>query len=105
MNFAADESEISDQTFHAIRAEQQTLYRTLFQECHFSHCSLREGKFHYCAFEECTFEECDLSLIDVQGSAFSGTTFTNCKLLGVNWALAGRAARCSNGRSTSTAAT
>jgi uncharacterized protein YjbI with pentapeptide repeats len=88
MTFAADEAEIINQTFHALRAEGQELYRTVFQECRFNHASLREAKFHYCAFEECTFDECDLSLMDVQGSAFSSTTFTNCKLLGVNWATA-----------------
>lgn len=88
MTFAAGETELIDQTFHALRAEGQELYRTVFQECRFSHASLREAKFHYCAFEECTFDECDLSLVDVQGSAFRDTTFTNCKLLGVNWAAA-----------------
>jgi fluoroquinolone resistance protein len=57
-----------------------------FNDCPFIRCTFTEASFQGCIFRNCKFKDCDLSLIRIQDSLFAGTTFEDCKVVGVNWA-------------------
>lgn len=57
----------------------------LFSDCVFRNCDLTGVSFRFCKFSHCCFESCNLSLIKVPASLFSGVSFKNSKLVGVNW--------------------
>lgn len=56
-----------------------------FEDCSFTKCSFRETVFRSCSFMDCVFAECDLSLMKMPGSKFSGVSFRDCKMMGINW--------------------
>jgi uncharacterized protein YjbI with pentapeptide repeats len=59
-----------------------------FDECTFTKCHFGSSSFKNCKFMGCRFHNCDLSLIKVLNSKFSDMTFTDCKIIGVDWSRA-----------------
>lgn len=57
-------------------------YKCKFDKCIFSNCDLSNT-----TFEDCTFDGCDFSMAVVKNTGFRSIVFTECKLLGVNFAL------------------
>ncbi|MEZ8142950.1 pentapeptide repeat-containing protein [Enterovibrio sp. FF113] len=80
--------EYYDQTFDKLELASQTLESTEFEECEFRDCQLSESAFRRCKFINCTFTRCNLSLMKVNHSRFSDVTFSECKLVGVDWTFA-----------------
>ena len=56
-----------------------------FEECEFRECNFTEALFRRCRFIDCTFTRCNLSLLKVAQSGFTGVSFDECKLVGVDW--------------------
>ncbi|MEH8021432.1 pentapeptide repeat-containing protein [Rheinheimera metallidurans] len=56
-----------------------------FANCTFKRSNFSEATLSSCRFEECEFVSCNLSLVKIPDCVFYETTFTDCKLLGVNW--------------------
>jgi fluoroquinolone resistance protein len=51
-----------------------------FNSCNFTDCDLSDIK-----FIDCSFESCDLSMVKLTGTIISGTRFSNCKMLGLQF--------------------
>src|SRR5258708_6443025 len=86
MEFSFDaQREYSDQTFKRLKYSGRVMDRKEFEQCTFTGCTFSETTFANCKFRDCTFKECDLRLAKVNGSAFIGTNFEQCKITGVNW--------------------
>lgn len=56
-----------------------------FSRCVFRACSFPYARFADCSFQGCSFEGCNLTLTNLEGTRLLDTSFTNCKLTGVNW--------------------
>lgn len=69
-------------------AEGERLAGVEFDGCRFTGCVLFGAVLTGCTFTECEFADCDLSRTVVTDSRFSECTFTDSRLLGVNFALA-----------------
>lgn len=56
-----------------------------FYNCVFKNSSLQSSRLRECCFDSCEFICSNLSLIKIQQTAFLGTKFTDCKMIGVSW--------------------
>lgn len=56
-----------------------------FEECQFSDCDFSEVKLISCKFVNCEFIRCNLSLAQLPNSRLFGITWTECKLVGIDW--------------------
>jgi fluoroquinolone resistance protein len=65
-----------------------TLKEVTFEECEFKDCSFFECKFEKCRFLSCKFDGAIISVIDPVNSRFVETSFTNSKVIGVDWSKA-----------------
>jgi uncharacterized protein YjbI with pentapeptide repeats len=74
-----------DQAFHGLRLDGQQLREATFTDCRFQDCSFREAALQSCRFSSCQFRGCDLSLASLPGCVLGGVTFTDCKLVGLDW--------------------
>jgi fluoroquinolone resistance protein len=59
-----------------------------FYKCHFERCRMQDAALQKTTFEQCTFTSCDMTRIAWGMSSLRGVRFTDCKLLGVNFAAA-----------------
>ena len=57
----------------------------MFEECEFSYCSFIECKFNNCKFLRCKFTDCNLTAIVPVNSQLIETSFSKCKVMGVDW--------------------
>jgi fluoroquinolone resistance protein len=81
-------SEYLENEFESVNLNNSETISSRFQECVFDRCKFTESAFVNCRFIDSQFVNCDLSLMGIPGSYFSGTRFEECKIIGVNWALA-----------------
>lgn len=88
-----DGEDYVEQAFAGLTWTQEVVTAVTFEECTFTDCNFSETQFKRCTFRDCRFNDCDLTLLDVDYSAFQRTEFEACKLIGVNWAKAGRIQR------------
>ena len=89
MNLTDGSRQIFDeQTFKDGEYSKAEMHSKEFNDCTFIRCSFNEALFLACAFRNCQFKDCDLSLMNVKDSLFVGTKFEDCKVVGVNWAVA-----------------
>ncbi len=79
------QTQYTDRYFEEANLNGQRLVSSQFVECTFVNCSFVETVLLDCRFSNCTFKDCDMSLLQVPGSIFSGTHFTDSKLIGINW--------------------
>lgn len=85
MNFAA--ATFDKENFNNIACLQEDLRNKEFSDCVFKKCDFSGSDFSGSSFMDCTFLDCNLSNIKVNGCRFQGVNFTNCKLLGIIFAL------------------
>jgi fluoroquinolone resistance protein len=78
-------SEYADQTFQGLLMGAGSLRDCLFSDCKFVKSRLADMDFESCSFHNCQFQSCDLSLMRVNNSSFVSTSFTDCKMIGINW--------------------
>lgn len=78
-----------DLLFSGLDLGAEVLSEVVFSGCRFERCSFSGGEWYRCALLDCGFDECDLSNLKVPGSRFVDVAFRRCKLLGVDWTLAG----------------
>ncbi|OGR70006.1 MAG: hypothetical protein A2179_00095 [Elusimicrobia bacterium GWC2_63_65] len=78
-------TEYADETFAGLFLREGTFGSKTFQDCVFRNCDLTKSVLRFCKFTDCRFESCNLSLAKLQGSVFSGASFKDSKLVGVNW--------------------
>ena len=76
----------TDETFKKADLAKQVIKESTFSDCAFVGCTFSETAFKSCRFIECTFDDCTMKLANVENTTFSRVKFTNCHLLGVNWA-------------------
>ena len=74
--------------FIGLDLSNQKIENVEFEACTFTKCDFSNASFKKCRFLDCKFEHCDLSLISVLDSLFSGDSFVDCKLIGVDWSKA-----------------
>jgi fluoroquinolone resistance protein len=77
--------EYEDQTFQGLLMGGESLRDCLFTDCKFLKSRLADIDFESCSFHNCKFQSCDLSLMRVNNSSFVSTSFTDCKMIGINW--------------------
>jgi len=75
----------SDQSFTGLQAEIDEIIGCEFINCKFRNINFSGLQFRECRFINCEFSECDLSLLQVPESSFSGVSFRDTKLVGVDW--------------------
>lgn len=57
-----------------------------FYKCTFVNSNFQSRRLIDCSFDDCEFIRCNLSVIEIHSSVFTGVTFSDCKMVGVNWA-------------------
>ena len=77
--------EYADQTLQNLLISGGSLRDCLFSDCKFVKSRLSDIDFESCFFHNCQFGNCDLSLMRVNNSSFINTSFTDCKMIGINW--------------------
>jgi len=80
-----DDDYYHDDTFGGPVADGLVVRDVRFEGCRFQGSRFHDGSFLSCVFDDCSFAHCDLALVRVVNSSFSGATFTECKVTGVNW--------------------
>jgi uncharacterized protein YjbI with pentapeptide repeats len=73
------------QNFNGLQFFQKRISHNEFYDCCFTSCDFNEAIFLNCEFNNCTFIACTLNNLAVNNSKFSDVTFTDCKMIGVNW--------------------
>lgn len=61
-----------------------------FERCAFRGATLQSADLSRCRFVECRFDGSNLSVARVAGAVFQDVAFRDCKLAGVDWAVAQR---------------
>ncbi|WP_339388599.1 pentapeptide repeat-containing protein [Vibrio caribbeanicus] len=70
-----DKGSVSEENFQGIE----------FEECHFTDCDFSNACFQDCRFINCTFKSCNLSLTKFPKTRFMDISFSECKLIGIDW--------------------
>ncbi|MEF9931583.1 MAG: pentapeptide repeat-containing protein [Bacteroidales bacterium] len=68
--------------------KEAELYSINFYECDFKNCDFSKTSFMGCTFSDCTFENCNLTLVKIPNCKIDNTTFSECKLVGIDWCVA-----------------
>ncbi|VAW01793.1 hypothetical protein MNBD_ACTINO02-2717 [hydrothermal vent metagenome] len=58
-----------------------------FETCVFTDVVFRGARIKVGRFADCTFVNCDLSLVEPADTIFTGCTFRNSRMVGMNWTL------------------
>lgn len=83
----SSQTDFDSEQFQGLNLAENTIVDgKMFYGCTFKGCVLREVQFVACRFRDCRFEQCDLSLMHVESSSFADVHFTQCQVIGVNWA-------------------
>jgi len=80
-----EEKECAGKVFTGRDFKKRTITSRRFSACIFRNCDFTGAAFRFCKFRDCSFESCNLSLVKLGGSLFSGTSFKDSKLVGINW--------------------
>ena len=73
------------ETFSGLALSEETVKGVTFEECAFEDCSLITCRLEGCRFINCTFKGCILSAVVPMNSRFDEASFTNCKVIGIDW--------------------
>jgi len=74
-----------EQLFERIDFHEKSLIGGEYDNCRFVDCNLSNADLSECKFLECEFERCDLSLVRIHKTAWVEATFTECKMLGLQF--------------------
>ncbi|MET4695204.1 pentapeptide repeat-containing protein [Endozoicomonas lisbonensis] len=84
-SFKDDETEYYLVTFQDEDLKNKDIKYIEFDSCSFINCDLSESTFEKCKFIDCLFDKCNLSLVKITYSRFLDVSFTNSKVIGVDW--------------------
>jgi len=79
------QSEFYSKTFNGLTLPDTEISDIEFEDCRFEDCDFSNAKFRNCRFIQCQFYRCNLSLVNLGFSRFDDVSFTESKLVGVNW--------------------
>lgn len=85
MDTLTDGESYFDASFSKLASADLQLKNSEFEECRFEDCDFSGAEFRNCKFTNCEFERCNLSLVSLPNTKVFGMTFTECKLVGVDW--------------------
>lgn len=85
MQTIASNGQYFEEAFDRVVLSVPAIADTEFEECDFRDCDFSNAIFKRCKFNDCTFTRCNLSLLDVSQSRFFAVTFSECKLVGMDW--------------------
>jgi fluoroquinolone resistance protein len=88
VDFTDSQNEYLTESFKNLNISQQRIDSKVFEDCEFSNCNFSETIFQQCEFTNCSFSQCDFSLAKPELSQFRGVQFTECKMIGIDWARA-----------------
>lgn len=74
-----------DKTFEKVVYAEKVVKGREFQSCSFINCDFSNSEFYYSKFMDCKFEGCNLSMMKLSESTVNNVTFSNSKILGVNF--------------------
>lgn len=80
-----DQSEYFDKNFAKLEGTYAEINRIEFENCTFSNCDFSDASFLSCRFIDCQFEHCNLSNTQFTTSKMNEVSFSDCKILGVDW--------------------
>ncbi len=81
-----------DLAFKSLKYPAAQFHDLDFSGCSFRDCDFTGASFTGCQFSECTFSNCNVTLLCLTDSLFAQLRFSGCKMLGINWTQARRAA-------------
>ena len=79
-NIEHDEEEFSD-----LNLPREQLIDHVFENCVFKQCNLSGADLSRTRFISCKFIACDLSNVILKNGRIRDTTFSSCKLMGLQW--------------------
>lgn len=85
MNELVDAGDYYEETFKGLIWNDKRLSGASFEECEFIDCDFSASQFRSCKFTNCDFKRCNLSLADFSNSPLFAISFSDCKLVGVDW--------------------
>lgn len=81
---SADHEYFSEKISNLTLPDEELLNKE-FEECEFVDCDFNQTIFRKCRFLDCSFTRCNLSVVKVPQSQFREVSFTECKVIGVDW--------------------
>ncbi len=85
-----DETAYYRQKFEGVELTAGRIHGVKFDECSFYDCRFIDSKIEKCAFIDCSFHDSVLSAINPVDSRFLRPKFDRCKVIGCDWAKAGK---------------
>ena len=85
MNDVVDAGDYYEETFKGLDSADRRFSAITFEECEFIDCDFSASQFQGCKFTNCDFKRCNLSLADFSNSPLFAMSFSDCKLVGVDW--------------------
>ncbi len=85
-HFIESEGSYSGDVFRGVKLTGTRITATDFSECHFIRCDFSNASLQQCRFIDCDFVDCTMKMTNIENTTLAGVRFTNCDLLGVNWA-------------------
>ena len=79
------ECEYFTKNFKGLNLSGQTFDNREFEDCTFRECDFSDALLKGCQFIDCEFIKCNMSVLKIVHSKFSAVTFTECKLIGIDW--------------------
>lgn len=80
-----DKNEYWSETLTSLDCAGSELISTEFDGCTFKSCDFSDATFNRCNFVDCEFVDCNLSNVNLEYSKFSDVSFSESKLIGINW--------------------
>lgn len=84
-NFNNDINEFYSDCFTKLCLVGEEVRAKEFDSCTFTECDFTQTKFKRCKFIDCRFIKCNLSVAELGYSKFSGVSFEECKVIGIDW--------------------
>jgi uncharacterized protein YjbI with pentapeptide repeats len=83
--FNTDEYDFFAENYENLDLSSSSIVKKEFDDCTFNRCNFTQTHFKSCKFEHTHFINCNLSLMQITNSRFSDVTFSDCKIIGVDW--------------------
>lgn len=83
----ADNIDCFAEEFKKVNLSGVKIKKAEFEECTFVSCDFSDTFFHSCRFIDCRFENCNLSLMKLTDGIVSGSSFSSCKMIGIDWSM------------------
>src|SRR5215217_9421890 len=74
-----------NKAFSNVNYAEKKLINREFVKCTFTNCDFSKSDLSDNDFTDCKFEQCNFSLALLDGTGLNNITFTDCKLLGVDF--------------------